>query len=264
MYRIIGWISIYGLSIEIKILLFRSALLEICCREDARKKTNGLSPVSPEVIETVIRMDNFWDILAQLIRIVKPLADGIGNLESRNINLADCVLEMLRCARTLAGVKLEEGDSEDFLSHARNVFNRRFNAMNTARHSLALFLHPLCRKLAISSKNGRTFDFMLETAVGIAKQWRWGRQKADRLLTDLRLYHQCKEPFSGGQSDGLDWWENLAVRAEEHPLKILAVTLFSIVPHSAEVERLFSTLSGVQSPKRATLSVKNFEGLAIC
>ncbi|CAK5283387.1 unnamed protein product [Mycena citricolor] len=46
-----------------------------------------------------------------------------------------------------------------------------------------------------------------------------------------------------------------------HPLTTLAITLFSVVPHSANVERLFSGLSGIQGVKRCNLSVPTFEAL---
>ncbi|KAG2159290.1 uncharacterized protein EDB93DRAFT_1075096, partial [Suillus bovinus] len=47
-----------------------------------------------------------------------------------------------------------------------------------------------------------------------------------------------------------------------HPLKALAITLLSIVPHAADVERLFSDMGSTQSPKRCNLSVDTFEALA--
>ncbi|KAG2368929.1 hypothetical protein BDR07DRAFT_1198175, partial [Suillus spraguei] len=41
----------------------------------------------------------------------------------------------------------------------------------------------------------------------------------------------------------------------------LAITLFSIVPHAADVERLFSDLGGIQGVKRCNLTVRTFETL---
>ncbi|KAG1772556.1 hypothetical protein EV702DRAFT_924169, partial [Suillus placidus] len=52
-----------------------------------------------------------------------------------------------------------------------------------------------------------------------------------------------RAPFSGGHADGLAWWESLAVSADGHPLKALAITLLSIVPHAADVKcELFSDM----------------------
>ncbi len=49
--------------------------------------------------------------------------------------------------------------------------------------------------------------------------------------------------------------------ANEHPLKMLGIVLFSIVPHTAEVERLFSQLGNTQSAKRCNLTMENFRAL---
>lgn len=104
-------------------------------------------------------------------------------------------------------------------------------------HSLALFLHPLTQKLAISqAASGRSFQFMVKTSLKIAHQWRWNEQLASLLVEDLKQYYHCKGAFVGGQADGLDWWESLPILSKSHPLKSLAITLLSIVPHSADVE----------------------------
>ncbi|KAG2064222.1 hypothetical protein BDR04DRAFT_1181032, partial [Suillus decipiens] len=55
--------------------------------------------------------------------------------------------------------------------------------------------------------------------------------------------------------------KNLPISAKTYPLKTLAITLFSIVPHAADVERLFSDLGGIQNVKRCNLTVRTFETL---
>jgi hypothetical protein len=54
---------------------------------------------------------------------------------------------------------------------------------------------------------------------------------------------------------------NLPTTADKNPLKALTIMIHSIVPHTAEVERLFSALGGTQSTKRCNLSVSTFETL---
>jgi hypothetical protein len=241
----------------------RKPLSHICLREDAQKKIGGLSPVAPDIITIVLRDAEFWPAIEQGINIMKPIVDLIGDEESRESSLASCMLGLIRLAKTISQLPLEDGENLDFWLHAKAVFNRRFFAMNTNTHSLALFLHPMCRKLAISQAvNGRSFKFMVEVALDIAKQWRWSEQLAKMLVTDLKEYHKCSGVFSGGQADGLDWWENLPVSAERCPLKAFAIIIHSIVPHAADVERYFSGLGGVQSVKRCNLSVETFESLS--
>jgi len=51
------------------------------------------------------------------------------------------------------------------------------------------------------------------------------------------------------------------VSVTSHPLKALAIKLFSIVPHAAEVERFFSNLGGIQSIKCSRLTIPHLETL---
>ena len=237
------------------------ALSAICIRREAQKKINGLAPVSSDVVTTVLSTPPFWTLLRQLIKTTKPLVDAIGNLETREATLADCMLELIGCARAMQQLQLDEDEDSGFFMHARAVFNKRFYAMNTDIHSLALFLHPHCRKLAVNqASSGRSLEVMMKTALGIANKWRWSEVKAMKLVEDMRQYYACQGDFAGGNRQALTWWELLA-NGESHPLRALAVALFSIVPHAAEVERLFSCLGGVQTAKRCNLAVDTFEAL---
>ncbi|KAG1830604.1 hypothetical protein EV424DRAFT_1578558 [Suillus variegatus] len=195
------------------------------------KKIGGLSPVAPDVIAIVLRDLDFWAAIDQGIKVAKPI-------ESRKSSLASCMIGLICVAKAISQLPLEESDNFDFWLHVKTVFNRRFFAMNTKIHTLALFLHPICRKLAIS-------QFMVETALDVAKQWRWDEQLAKSLIGDLKEYYKCTGIFAGGQADALDWWETLPA---------LAIIIHSI--------RYFSGLGGVQSVKRCNLSVHTFESLS--
>ncbi|THU81496.1 hypothetical protein K435DRAFT_873280 [Dendrothele bispora CBS 962.96] len=198
-------------------------LQQICCRPDANEKTNGLSPVKPDVVSIILSQPNFWRLLDQLIHFTKPLVDAIGNLESRECNLADCMLETIRCARALAQLELEEGDDPEFLEHAKK--------------------------------------FMISTALELAEKWEWSEPKAVRLVENIKDYQLCKGIFVGAHKDGLTFWQSFPVAADQVPLKQMAITLFLIVPHSADVEHLFSDLGGIQTPKRSNLNIETFESL---
>jgi hypothetical protein len=202
----------------------------------------------------------YWRRVEQIIRICKPVVDAIGNLEAREVNLADCMLELLRCAKHMTSLEFVAGDNLGFLDHARTVFMNEFHSMNTEYHSLALFLHPRCRKLAVSQvAKSRTFQQMCETAGKIAKMWRWDAARAGNLMGDLQQYYACKGIFAGGTADAREWWDALPISGDKRPLKTLAIVLFSVVPHAAEVERLFSGLSGIQGVKRCNFTVPTFE-----
>ncbi|KAF9241820.1 ribonuclease H-like domain-containing protein [Melanogaster broomeanus] len=240
----------------------KNPLYHICIRPDAQRKTNNQSPVAPDVVDIVLHERNYWKRLEQLIKTTKFLVDALGNIESRQASLADCMLELIRCAKQMSQLKCDDDDDLGFWMHAKSVFNKRFHAINTDCHSLALFLHPMCRKLAITqAASGRSLEFMIKEALDVAKRWKWDKVKAMKLIEDMRAYNLSRAPFAGGQADGLAWWENLPISADTHPLKPFAVTILSIVPHAGDVERLFSDLGSTQSPRRCNLSVDTFETL---
>ncbi|KAL0056560.1 hypothetical protein AAF712_016834, partial [Marasmius tenuissimus] len=155
-----------------------------------------------------------------------------------------------------------EGDDPAFLEHLRTVFDKRFRLIATPIHKLALFLHPLCRKLVVSSHTSFMLGDLKSTALSLVRKWNWSRAEAIQLRDDIDLYYQIKEPFTGGTADSLEWWKSLPINSKVHPIKSLAIVLHSITPHAAEIERLFSSLNGIQSPCRNNLSVDNFEKLA--
>ncbi|KAK7023025.1 hypothetical protein R3P38DRAFT_2779770 [Favolaschia claudopus] len=94
------------------------------------------------------------------------------------------MLELLRCARTISKLDLLDDEDSGFLNHAKATVDRRFNKIATPTHWLALFLHPLCRKLALPG-DART------------DMWKWERSKATKMVADLKAYSQCKAPFTG-------------------------------------------------------------------
>ncbi|KAF9231952.1 ribonuclease H-like domain-containing protein, partial [Melanogaster broomeanus] len=247
----------------LSVLSHKNALFQVCLRPGAQQKTNNESPVAFDVIETILHDRFYWKRLEQLVKTTKSLVDAIGNVESRRASLADCMLELIRCAKHMSQLQLDPTDDDvGFWQHTKAVFNRRFHTTNTDYHSLALFLHPMCRKLAISqAASGRSVEHMVKIALGISMHWNWKQSKAVALISDIRTYNLGRAPFAGGQADGLVWWENLPVSAEAHPLKAFTITILSIVPHAGEVERLFSALGSTQSPRRCNLSVDTFETL---
>ncbi|KAG1846896.1 hypothetical protein F4604DRAFT_1958802 [Suillus subluteus] len=133
--------------------------------------------------------------------------------------------------------------------------------MNTKVHSLALFLHPMCWKLAVMQvANDRSFEFMVKVELGVAKRWKWDIIIARKLSDDLQACNQSLTPFAGGQANGLSRWKNLPINCEIHPLKAVSVTIISIVRHAGEVERTFSDFGTTQSTRpRQNSAVKTAE-----
>ncbi|KAL7281205.1 hypothetical protein ACG7TL_004513 [Trametes sanguinea] len=254
----------YSLILQaISVQEHRQALIELCLRDDAQHSLNGYSVIKTDVVKAVIDPAH-WQRNAQLIRVCKPLIDAIGNLESRDATLADCMLELIDAARQVATLTIEQTDDLGFTWHAQRVIRKGFHDMNTDLHWFALFLHPLGRRLAISSaEHSRTVKDAYRIALDLAKRWNWSESLAKQLVADVQLYANGDAPYIGGIADAKAWWKGPLISPQSHPLKAIALRIFSIVPHSAEIERLFSDLGGVQSVKRCKLTVSHMETLGM-
>ncbi|VDC01418.1 unnamed protein product [Peniophora sp. CBMAI 1063] len=257
----------YALILQaVSVLDHREALQRLCLRQDAVTPIGGLTPVKLDVRKSVVGDASFFPMLSQIARMTKPIVDVIGNTEARDVNLADCMLDLIKCARNISKLELQPGDDPAFLEHVRRCFDRRFQKIATPLHRLALFLHPHCRQLAVSGAvggYGTSFDDLLQTAVEIALKWDWTMEEARTLVDDMRTYFAGVGIYSGSRADGYTWWQDRPASGE-CTLKAMAISIFSIAPHSAEVERLFSQLGGVMTPKRCNLTVDNFEALGKC
>ncbi|KAJ7059921.1 ribonuclease H-like domain-containing protein [Mycena amicta] len=226
------WYALIVLALSV--WLHQTPLSVLVARPDARKPADNLSPVNADVIHIVQDInDEFW-----------PWIDRI---------------------RQLSTLDMKEDNTrefKDFVLHAKHVVDKRFRQMATPIHRLALFLHPLCRKLAVVDARGFTLCDVKRTALEIAEKWGWTEGDGALLAADLGEYHACRAPFAGGRKDARGWWKTIAATDKAHPLKPFAIAILGLVPHSAEIERLFSSCNGIQSPKRNCLAVETFLKLA--
>lgn len=128
-----------------------------------------LSTQAWSILSSVMRSsDQWWNSFLKSATLV----DTIGNCKTRDASLASCMLELIRTARMMSQISLDLNDNIDFWIHAKQVFNRRFHAMNTNYHSLTLYLHPMCRKLPISQ--AARFYWRYLCVRQVIKRWAMG------------------------------------------------------------------------------------------
>ncbi|KAL7267074.1 hypothetical protein RUND412_010353 [Rhizina undulata] len=157
--------------------------------------------------------------------------DAIGSLKPADCTLVDCMVALLPVGRAVKMIK-------DPLW-------------------LALFLHPHCVDVAVSSLPGsKPVTDANRIALRMGESFRWSPQTAFTLAQNIQSYYEGKKPFErhGTYRDGASYWENLPVDINACPLKALACMLFHIVPHSADVERFLSTLSRLHTRDRNSLT----------
>jgi hypothetical protein len=83
-------------------------------------------------------------------------------------------------------------------------------------------------------------------------------------MDDIYSYHWAEKEFKGSSDDAREWWTNVRGSDDhEHVLKSMALILHGLVPHAAEVERLFSSLGAIQGDYRTSLKAQTFEQLGM-
>ena len=86
----------------------------------------------------------------------------------------------------------------------------------------------------------------------------------DQLLAQMRNYELKRSPyheeFDSTLETPMSWW--LSIKDRYKYLPELAIMIFSITPHSAGCERIFSTLGWLYGKRRQRLELSKVEGMA--
>ncbi|KAF9012648.1 hypothetical protein BDQ17DRAFT_1387295 [Cyathus striatus] len=72
----------------------KKVLYELCSCDEAQRTIGGLSPIWCDVIACVLELD-WWQLNEEFIHICKPLVDLIGDTESQDVMLADCMIQLI-------------------------------------------------------------------------------------------------------------------------------------------------------------------------
>ncbi|CAG8670320.1 18042_t:CDS:2, partial [Cetraspora pellucida] len=98
-------------------------------------------------------------------------------------------------------------------------------------------------------------DLIIKASLELAKIWRFDKREATLLLKELINYKNGDAPFDTHKNINTSpriFWKKFT---EGSPLlRRFAIKIFSIIPHSAAVERLFSSLGLVKTKSRNKMS----------
>ncbi|RPD52677.1 hypothetical protein L226DRAFT_474064 [Lentinus tigrinus ALCF2SS1-7] len=105
--------------------------------------------------------------------------------------------------------------------------------------------HPKIQEI-MKARNPRLADYDPSSALEAVK-------------TELQAYAKREKPFDRSLRPGetmRDWWVKVQKKEGAHVLGALGIKLFSVVPNSMIDERIMSTVTWLNSPKRARQHVK--------
>ncbi|CAG8635523.1 7303_t:CDS:2, partial [Cetraspora pellucida] len=199
-----------------------------------------------------------------LSKVLKPIKDMITCLESKTANLADCYLGYLKLA--IAIKNIFQDHHLMFYRKCVSIFNERFNTFDYDEYLLAYYLHPQYRGAGIKQSQ-------FVRIAGIAGRL-WIKMKSntkksglEMLKAQLRQYACNEEPYNGSYVSTIDspvrWWKTTRDGIETKPgaLSSLAIKLFSVRPHVASCERVWSRCGWFSGDRRTNLGTKNLESM---
>ncbi|CAB5208187.1 unnamed protein product [Rhizophagus irregularis] len=192
--------------------------------------------------------------------ILKPIKESILVLEGTKTNLADCYLQLLKMAANVKSMPID--DYKTLKNSCIRIFNRRFAEYDEDIYLLAFFLHPYYKGLGVRNQQ---FDRIQKAALRLWKAL--GHKKASglELHSQIRSYFDNAKPYDAQYSPEHDvpylWWNSI-IDGKFSSLSRLSKVIFSITPHSASCERLFSSLGWMFGKKRTNLSAQTIESMA--
>ncbi|CAJ0840294.1 5131_t:CDS:2 [Entrophospora sp. SA101] len=206
---------------------------------------------NPEIlntsVQTILHKRAFFDDLKALAFIFCPIKMAISTLESRNCSLADCFIGLVCLGAAIK--KLPENDHHTFRQQAIAIFNNRFEKFDDDAYVLCFFLHPGYDD-SVGAKGA--LRHILLTADNYYEKMGKNRKQRKELMSQMRMYRGRKPPFDmlfDTDESPFMWWFSLedSFRKGEDHICQLANKLFSITPHAAGCERIWSRL-GCRKP----------------
>ncbi|PKB94619.1 hypothetical protein RhiirA5_438382, partial [Rhizophagus irregularis] len=172
----------------------------------------------------------------ELQLILKPIKEAIKYLEMKNATLADCFLQLIKLSYSIKN--LSETHTT-FQQQCIKAFNKRWTQFDFRLYMLAYLLHPLYRGKGFRNQVCRKVVYWAIENIWIKMDGR--ENSSSKLIGQIAAFQQDE--------------------GEENFIQQLALKVFSITPHNAGCERIFSVISWYMNKRRTRLSVNHLQNL---
>ncbi|GET66712.1 ribonuclease H-like domain-containing protein [Rhizophagus irregularis DAOM 181602=DAOM 197198] len=215
--------------------------------------------ISNEAVKAILKKRGFFDDIRILSDILEPIKKAILMLEGSNVTLADCYLHLLRIAAFFKSMPTD--DYKELRNSCISIFNKRYKEFDEDIYLLGFFLHPKYRGHGMRNNQ---FERLRKCALRIWKNLGHKKNSGLELDAQLRAYFDNSEPYNTSYSvhdTAYHWWNSI-VDGKFSSLSRLAKVIFSITPHSASCERLFSAIGWLFGKRRINLQPETIETMA--
>lgn len=210
-------------------------------------------------ISNLVDDDYHFAINKEICKLIKPIADSIARLEQSSTTLDQVFAELINLYTTVKDVDVTSNCSS-FKTHIIKTIRKRASEFDHPIYFVALFLNPKYQSLAISRK--KNYNDIRKDIGHLAKGWKFTKMDTISLLGELNDYINRSGVFTNisNRDFAIDFWQSV-VGAKT--LRVFAMKLFSITPHNAAVERLFSQLTLSKTKIRNRMTVERMKMLSI-
>ncbi|GBC50085.2 ribonuclease H-like domain-containing protein [Rhizophagus irregularis DAOM 181602=DAOM 197198] len=204
---------------------------------------NNPDEITNKSVKRSIKGSEFFVNVNKLTKVLKPIKTAITLLEGASTNLADYFIQLILLANAIK--KLPSQEMVGFHQHCIESFNKYWDKTRIKNRILENYNH-YCSAGQIWRNNGGD------------------KKLCNRLLAQIRNYELRRSPYNQDFDNSLEtpmsWW--YSIKDKYDYLKDLAIMIFSITPHSAGCERIFSTLSWLYGKRRQRLDLSTIESMA--
>lgn len=212
----------------------------------AQLSGNGKYPKLRDDIRLLIERRHHFANNDNLVKILSPVVDAIGHLESSSATLADVFEQLIRVHQAISTNEIP--DIPGFCTHALRVLGRTVRDFSDDIYFVALFLSPRTKQIAISRR--MSSQDMIRACLKLAKNWGFSKHDVEILVKELICYTNQDNLF-GTQLPAINSRSLWATFTGDAPyLRRFAMMVFAIVPHNGPVEKLFSSLGLLNTKSR--------------
>jgi hypothetical protein len=259
----------------IRAILLKQVAFEQCADESNNNFDRSKVKIPEEILDIICDVNFYWKN-ELMLKIVKPIADCVGNLEGRDAHIGLVLYEVIVVFRRIMAIPFryphfltswKKAEVQSAVDHALKDLNQRFvKFMDNDIYVIAFFLTPEFRSIATS-----IYFNMVDILTKMVKMIRKMKDLSfiqsstdssfrPKLLEETSWYASNSIPFNrhtgSNPRDVFEYWRFMEKTGLVPVLCSFALRVFSLVFHSAPVETLFSTLGNIKSPKRNKMMVK--------
>lgn len=206
-----------------------------CGEELGRGYLKGM----PEKIRNIISSPSFFGDVKWMATICKKLVGAIKRLEAENANISDIWPELIALHKHYKNLEVSApSQRKAIMSSFVLILNNRCQVFDTELFVFSFFLNPQHRTVAQSKKYD--LSIIKRAYLNILRKLKYPKALAMAAPLEVDNYSKGVGDFKGLKAtSAILFWKS----APASTLKTVALKLLSILPHSANCERLFSIMN---------------------